>query len=258
MNIAYISSKHWLREDAAQSYWRMLFAGMPGGGINDAGRTRAEQEIMYARYLRGELKATAARPGTSRHESGVALDLSGAAQSWVRANGLEFGWVKDRVPRELWHMEYFPALDMRKNSIPAPADRAPDPVHSPAIMEPEMTYYKALSNSYDGTILKDYVYVQSGNDPVRLVSNLEYEGMVLPLSVEKPPRVRVVSWSGDDILILAALVGIAETARLTVRPQTGLGKRLTGPGRLTGRVKFPGADDYQGDWHYPRATKDGV
>lgn len=123
-----IAPGHWLAPAAAASYQRMRAAGMPAGGITDAGRTYAEQAAMYARYLRGELLATAARPGTSKHETGNALDLSGPAQAWVREHGAAFGWQRDRVAREPWHMEYVLVLDQRLlTPPPTPAPITPRP-----------------------------------------------------------------------------------------------------------------------------------
>lgn len=96
----------WLDAPAAASYRRMLAAGMPAGGITDAGRTNPEQWELWRAYLAGKLKATAAYPGTSKHETGRALDLTGAALAWARAHGREFGWIPDLVPNEPWHIEY--------------------------------------------------------------------------------------------------------------------------------------------------------
>lgn len=101
-----IATGHWLDAPAAASYQRMRQAGMPAGGITDAGRTNAEQWDLWRAYLAGKLKATAAYPGTSKHESGRALDLSGAALAWARAYGRDFGWIPDLVPDEEWHLEY--------------------------------------------------------------------------------------------------------------------------------------------------------
>lgn len=127
-----IAPGHWLRDDAAASYQRMRAAGLPAGGITDAGRTRAEQEALYARYLRGELVAYAARPGTSKHETGCALDLDGAARAWVRQHGTRFGWLRDQVRNEPWHMEYVPALDLEASRITPPtAAQEDDPMPTP-------------------------------------------------------------------------------------------------------------------------------
>lgn len=105
----------WLREDAAGAYERMKRAGMPAGCVSDAGRTYAEQAEMYRRYLAGELPATAARPGTSKHETGIALDVAEPARKWVRKFGKYYGWQKDRVRNEPWHMEHDPKRDRSKH-----------------------------------------------------------------------------------------------------------------------------------------------
>lgn len=114
----------WLDAPAAASYAAMRAAGMPAGGVTDAGRTFAEQTVMWAKYKAGKLRATAARPGTSKHESGRALDLWGAALAWVRAHGAAFGWVSDAVPGEPWHVEYRAAAD-RHDTDPTPEDDMP-------------------------------------------------------------------------------------------------------------------------------------
>lgn len=109
----------WLDAPAADSYRRMIAAGCPEGGITDAGRTYYEQAELYRLYLAGKLKATAAKPGTSKHETGRALDLDGAARAWVRTHGAAYGWMKDRVKNEPWHVEYEAAHD-KQTASPAP------------------------------------------------------------------------------------------------------------------------------------------
>lgn len=145
-----IAPGHWLRADAAASYQRMRAAGLPAGGITDAGRTRAEQEVMYARYLRGELVAYAAKPGTSKHETGRALDLSGHARAWVRAHGQRYGWLRDQVRNEPWHMEYVAALDLAAaDTIPAPAAATPPP--APILPGVLMSHHAAvIKNAQSG------------------------------------------------------------------------------------------------------------
>ena len=115
---------HWLRADAAASFARMVDAGMPLGGVAAAGRSWAQQAALYAAYRSG-LGNLAARPGTSLHESGIALDMTRGtpAQRWmtvggdpwkvtptgsIRAN--EYGWSRS-VPSEAWHFSYNPAKD---------------------------------------------------------------------------------------------------------------------------------------------------
>lgn len=124
----------WLTPLAAASYRRMVEDGCPRGGITDAGRTYAEQKALYEAYLRGETVATAARPGTSKHETGRALDLSSRfpAQAWVRRYGHKYGWMKDRVRREPWHMEYEADKDTQINRR-----RAPDPIEEDEMPSPK-------------------------------------------------------------------------------------------------------------------------
>lgn len=67
-----------------------------------------ESQVDVARrkglYSEGGL---AARPGSSQHGWGLAvdLDLDQGAQAWMRANGARFGFVED-VPREPWHWTF--------------------------------------------------------------------------------------------------------------------------------------------------------
>ncbi|WP_186812658.1 M15 family metallopeptidase [Cellulomonas composti] len=102
----------WLLPDAAASYERMKAAGMPAGCVSDAGRTHEEQRSMYDAWKRGELDTpSVAFPGTSKHESGRALDLAEPARTWVRTHGDPHGWLKDHVAREPWHQEYLENQD---------------------------------------------------------------------------------------------------------------------------------------------------
>jgi LAS superfamily LD-carboxypeptidase LdcB len=78
-------------------------------GVTDAYRTYDEQVDLARRkglYSQGGL---AAQPGTSDHGWGMAadLDLNGAALSWIRAHGSEYGFTEN-VPRENWHWTYSP------------------------------------------------------------------------------------------------------------------------------------------------------
>lgn len=123
-------SSAWLDAPAAQSYKRMIADGCPAGGITDAGRTRPQQAALYAAYLAGKLKATAAKPGTSKHETGRALDLAEPARSWVRAHGAAYGWIKDRVRNEPWHMEYL--ADYDKHAGKTTTAPLPTPTPAPA------------------------------------------------------------------------------------------------------------------------------
>lgn len=82
--------------------------------INDAYRSYDRQVYFRQLYGRG-----AARPGTSRHGLGRAVDLGGGVQAfgtaqheWMRANAERFGWYKPAWSEpggslpEAWHWEY--------------------------------------------------------------------------------------------------------------------------------------------------------
>lgn len=78
-------------------------------GITDSYRPYAEQVDLVRRkglYSQGGL---AARPGTSDHGWGLAvdLDLNAKAQTWMRTNAARFGFVEN-TPREPWHWVFTP------------------------------------------------------------------------------------------------------------------------------------------------------
>lgn len=109
-----IGNGHKLRPDAADAYLRMVEAAKADGitwSITDSYRTY-DAQVRLARekglYSQGGL---AARPGTSNHGWGTALDLGGGANSngtpqnnWLRANAGRFGFRT--IPREPWHWQY--------------------------------------------------------------------------------------------------------------------------------------------------------
>jgi len=53
-----------------------LEADLPAPTVTSVLRSRAEQEKLYARYIAGESELPAAKPGTSKHELGLAFDLA--------------------------------------------------------------------------------------------------------------------------------------------------------------------------------------
>lgn len=103
---------HRLWSPAARSLEALRDAAARDGvtvGITDSYRPYATQVDLVERkglYSQGGL---AARPGTSNHGWGIAVDLrlDSAAQSWMRANAGDYGFVED-VPREPWHWTYRP------------------------------------------------------------------------------------------------------------------------------------------------------
>jgi hypothetical protein len=103
---------HRLWGPAATSLEALMRAGREQGvniGITDSYRPYAEQVDLAKRkglYSQGGL---AARPGTSDHGWGLAvdLDLDDRAQAWMRANASRFGF-RETTPREPWHWAYRP------------------------------------------------------------------------------------------------------------------------------------------------------
>lgn len=76
--------------------------------VNSGYRTRAEQEALYKQYLRiGWPKA--AKPGTSRHETGNAADVNlwhpSGDSSYIPLWRLRHYGLKAPVPGERWHTE---------------------------------------------------------------------------------------------------------------------------------------------------------
>lgn len=121
----------WLRSDAAASYARMVAAAGTTDGLVSAGRTRAEQQVLYDLYRAGKGNL-AAKPGTSLHESGLAIDVTRRSplQLWMvhgsdpmkvtkagTTRAAEYGWLRT-VPSEAWHFSYDPARDRHRNDKP--------------------------------------------------------------------------------------------------------------------------------------------
>lgn len=105
---------------AANSFNQLnaAFSRQFGGNIavNDGGRTYQQQAQLYADYKAGRGNL-AAPPGTSLHESGIAMDwgniggVGSAQHNWLRQNAAQFGWYWTGgtfSQIEPWHWEYHP------------------------------------------------------------------------------------------------------------------------------------------------------
>lgn len=101
----------YLAPAAAASYLRARRDGAPAG-ITTAWRSREYQAVLYAAYLAGT-GALASRPGTSKHEVGLALDIPQPARAWFQTHGRAYGWI--RTNTEPWHFEYRLHLDQHLN-----------------------------------------------------------------------------------------------------------------------------------------------
>ena len=103
---------HRLWAPAAEQLTKLIADAKKDGvtiGITDSYRSYEEQVDVARRkglYSQGGL---AAKPGTSDHGWGMAvdLDLDSKAQAWMRANAGRYGFVED-TPREPWHWAYTP------------------------------------------------------------------------------------------------------------------------------------------------------
>lgn len=81
--------------------------------VADAWRSRAAQEAAYKKWLSGKYNVPiVAKPGTSKHETGEAFDLSAPdltlkilGDVWLTWGG-KWGGTWSQKNRELWHFEY--------------------------------------------------------------------------------------------------------------------------------------------------------
>jgi D-alanyl-D-alanine carboxypeptidase len=110
-----------LRKDAAAAWLAMrAYIGKQKGvwicptSFRTAYRPYADQEYFWKLYQSGR-GALAARPGTSNHGWGIAVDLpTPAMQAAVRECGHKFGWgirggrLSSDAPSEAWHCTWHP------------------------------------------------------------------------------------------------------------------------------------------------------
>ncbi|WP_166971365.1 M15 family metallopeptidase [Brevibacterium atlanticum] len=117
---------HKLRSDAAVSFAKMNAAFKKDTGkdlaVTDSYRSLESQVSVAARK-----PGFAARPGTSNHGWGLALDLGGGTQTgsgeqyeWLVAHAKKYGWENPdwakRNSYELWHWEYVPGRKAMKGA----------------------------------------------------------------------------------------------------------------------------------------------
>lgn len=108
----------------AQAFYKLRAAFKKATGYNllvtSGYRSYAQQKSLYDRWKAGTFHApSVARPGTSRHENGRALDLrdsgsspgvtvaGNARSNWMRSNSHRYGFIANGYSfREPWHFEY--------------------------------------------------------------------------------------------------------------------------------------------------------
>lgn len=101
----------------AEPYFKLVAAAAQAGiliAINSGFRSYPEQKALYDGYKKGlPGYNTAAPPGGSNHQNGVAFDIDvhGNFESpeygWLRANATSFGFLRT-VSKEPWHWEFDP------------------------------------------------------------------------------------------------------------------------------------------------------
>jgi hypothetical protein len=95
-----------MRAEASSVYGIDIY---PGGPLS-AYRSYAQQAELYAAFLAG-YGAPANPPGTSSHESGIAVDVQTPEMRWVIDQiGSKYGWGKAHAPGEWWHVDYLAGL----------------------------------------------------------------------------------------------------------------------------------------------------
>jgi hypothetical protein len=166
----------WLADGPAADYQAMLDDGCPPGDITCAGRTHEQQMALFVaryrrqdtgtgrfgdarwwngrRYVRVSAAGSVAPPGssTSRHETGNALDLAGAALSWVRDNAdlvaARYGWVTDTVPGELWHIAHPSDAPLTHRTAAAAVIASTTSTPAPDPWETDVNLHDLVSDCY--------------------------------------------------------------------------------------------------------------
>jgi LAS superfamily LD-carboxypeptidase LdcB len=91
-----------MREQSLYLYGQDLY---PGGPLS-AYRSYDQQAYLYDLFLSGQ-GAPANPPGTSSHETGLAVDVATPEMRWVIDQiGAAYGWGKVHAPGEWWHVDY--------------------------------------------------------------------------------------------------------------------------------------------------------
>jgi hypothetical protein len=108
--ITSIGSGHSLDSSAADSFMKMRQEAAKQGvnlTLTSSYRSREKQEYLYNLYLQGKGNL-AARPGSSLHEKGLAIDVASDI-SWVQKYGPKFGWINTGMSfsqKEPWHFDF--------------------------------------------------------------------------------------------------------------------------------------------------------
>lgn len=116
-----VQPRKWLAKEAATAFARMYVAAQIDGidlAINSAFRFMNHQQRLWDEYHAGKRRLRPARPGYSKHQSGLAADILrshddpdgagpeiGPTDEWLKSNAHLYGFRRT-VPAEPWHWEY--------------------------------------------------------------------------------------------------------------------------------------------------------
>lgn len=122
MMVKSVGNGGFMRPDAADSFNAMAAAAAAAGVTLLAGsafRSIPEQTVLYAQYVARFFSApTVAKPGTSNHGNGTAVDVASApnvsvsygssAYRWLSNNAGRFGfsWDEGSKVNEPWHWRF--------------------------------------------------------------------------------------------------------------------------------------------------------
>jgi LAS superfamily LD-carboxypeptidase LdcB len=113
-------------EESAANAWLKLEAAAEAEGftvrVNSAYRSPEKQKALFSAYVKAmamwmrtgsvpeEKPKPVAKPGTSEHEHGIAVDINVKDEKllrWLLLNSTTYGfWLS--AARELWHYSYYP------------------------------------------------------------------------------------------------------------------------------------------------------
>jgi len=122
MMVKSVGSGGFMRPDAADAFNAMAAAAAQEGITLLAGsafRSIPEQAILYAQYVQRFFTApTVAKPGTSNHGNGTAVDIASSpgvsltygssAYNWLKRNAATYGfsWDEGQKVDEPWHWRF--------------------------------------------------------------------------------------------------------------------------------------------------------
>lgn len=217
----------WAEHAAAQSIFRIDRALGRPLRITEAGRTRARQQQLWDWYRAGVgaqhgIVYPPARPGTSPHETGLAIDAS-LDHDWLIANGPAYGWLHD-VPRDYPHFVYHANRDAHVGTaggIATPLQEE-DNVFGTFLADPKNGYtlvgaagsftgitpaMHAVLNA-QGLILQRPTKVMSAAGMTALLAKFPPVNSHVELSAEDVAEIVAALENGSDAAVLAAIAAL--------------------------------------------------